>query len=85
MNFLDTLLKVELKTVSSNPTFTILTSVIFSILETFEHYEEYEEIDLTDQKMISWFDYHIKARIYTYLKNRETRKINNDYIKKSKK
>ncbi|HGH3767203.1 TPA: hypothetical protein ACJK8C_001683, partial [Acinetobacter baumannii] len=32
MNFLDTLLKVELKTVSSNPTFTILTSVIFSII-----------------------------------------------------
>lgn len=30
--FLDTLLKVELKTVSSNPTFTILTSVIFSII-----------------------------------------------------
>ncbi|MCF4746849.1 hypothetical protein L1Y56_12795, partial [Acinetobacter baumannii] len=58
---------------------------IHSQLETFEHYEEYEEIDLTDQKMISWFDYHIKARIYTYLKNRETRKINNDYIKKSKK
>lgn len=32
MNFLDTLLKVELKTVSSNPTFAILTSVIFSII-----------------------------------------------------
>ncbi|TPT57062.1 hypothetical protein FJU60_18555 [Acinetobacter baumannii] len=32
MNFLDTLLKVELKTVSSNPTFTILTSIIFSII-----------------------------------------------------
>ncbi len=58
---------------------------IHSQLEAFEHYEKYKEIDIANQKFINWFDYHIKARIYTYLKKRETRKINNDYIKKSKK
>lgn len=50
---------------------------VHSQLEKFKHYEQYDEIDLNaDCYRTSWFSYHIKGRIYTYLKDRQIRKKN---------
>lgn len=53
---------------------------IHSQLEKFKHFEQYDEngeIDLNAESYhTSWFSYHIKGRIYTYLQNQKIKKIN---------
>jgi len=53
---------------------------VHSQLEKFKHFEQYEEygeIDISaEHYRASWFNYHIKGRIYTYLKDRRIKKSN---------